>query len=258
MRSTWHTSKTHKALLVIAILSLSATIVASIFSVAAGTHAYLRDDDSAALIATIMFSVILVVSAYMITYGARQFGSHILIMQNFAADNNFTFYPSMRLSSKHGFAFSVSRLTISRNVVEGMIKNRKFWLFEYRFNSGTGRQPYPNIFTVMMVETTKEQSETIIINKKGRLKMIRPRTGLVKFSLWPELDKSVKIYSQDQTLHSNLDGVLDEVKMKQLLSIHPKAEVQTWNKTIAVFIPGKPIQSQRVTEELFTFMQNLR
>lgn len=241
----------------LAMFSIIAYLIIGAALAVFGILEYSRTNDNAALAVAGLFTFLIVTGIGLCAHGFIRLAKASLRMQMFAADNKFTFLQYLSLRENQGFAFAVQTRRFARNGATGKVGKRNFWLFEYTFISGSARHPYPNIFTTLMLEVEKDLPNTIVINKKGRLKIIWPRPDMKKQDIWPSLKSSVKVYSKSTEVKSIIGGLFSEQKMKELLSIHPKAEIQTWGYTLTIFIPGKLQPDAKLAKDLFEFAEKL-
>jgi hypothetical protein len=222
-----------------------------------GFMAYSETGEQVALLVSILFGFFFAVGLALALHAFMRLAQASLRMKQFAAQNKLTFLPYVALRENQGPAFSVQTRRIARNGVAGVVGTNNFWLFEYRFISGTGRHPYPNIFTAFMIELENDLSSMLIYNKKGRLKMIRPPKNMKKVSPWPSLKNMISVYSETANSSSTTRSVWSEQTMLELLAIYPRAEVQIWGSTVTIFLPGIIQPDTRQAKGLFELIKRL-
>lgn len=239
------------------------TISISIFVVGTGVmlglliRDYLRGSEDAPLGVVLIIAGVFVLVLWLIAYSLSLVGKFAVTMQLFAADNNLEFQPRIKVDRSRGFAFAATKGMFARNGVTGNVAGRTFWLYEYRFFSGSGRHPYPNIFTVFLLHLDKDYPQTTFINKKGRLKILWPRTGIKKVEA-PWFDApSLRVFTEDGQLPLGVSKLLPAEKIQYILEISPKAEIEIKDKSLRVFLPGRPIPTKEEAEKLFAFANDL-
>lgn len=257
LRQNIASSKIRAVYSILHVLVVGFFVLFSLFMFVFSLLAYLRQGDGAPIAAVILSLLVFIAAVLLIAYAFKITGKNIVVMQRFAKDNGLTFYPNIKVDRSQGLAFRVTTLRLARNGVGGLVKGKTVWMYEYRFNSGTARHPYPNIFTVFLIRLSKQYAHSLFINKRGRIKMIWPKEGLEKVeSPWHGF-KDLWLYTENGQIDSVLSKLMTEEKIKQILDISPKAEVEIKDKSLRIFLPGKPVPTSVEAEKLFDFANKL-
>lgn len=242
---------------VIAGISAVFFILGSAFMFGWSLRDYLSGSADAPLVLVIMMGALWAATIYLAVYATSLVGKFAVVMQKFASDNSFEFHPNIMVNESAGFAFTAQARKFARNGVTGQVNNLTFWLYEYRFFSGTGRYPYPNIFTVFLIHLNKEYPQATFINKKGRLKMLWPKTAIKQVeSPWYDVP-SLRLYTKDGQVDRRVSELLTEQRIQQILRISPKAEIEILGRSLRIFLPGKPAPDSEEAQKLFDFAKGL-
>ncbi|TXG77722.1 hypothetical protein E6P97_01195 [Patescibacteria group bacterium] len=202
----------------------------------------------------LLFLIISVSGVVLIVYVAIKFGKHEVVMRKFAKDNGFEFLSTTALDpARNGVAFSSYARPITRNIVSGSYQGRVFRLFEYRFITGR----YPNIFTVLTIQLHGSYNQTLVVNKKGNLRVLTfPDRMKPINSPWLNA-KNLSVYSMDGKFDDGVFEILNQQRINNLLDISPKIELEIYDGSIAILIPNRPIASKDSAPKLFALMKNL-
>lgn len=243
--------------IVIVSISLGLFVCSSAYMFAESMFAYVKKSGEAPLGVVLILGSLFIAVLGLLIYGINLIGKYIAIMQQFAADNNLEFHPRIKVDDSQGFAFAAKTQRFARNGVTGEVGGKTFWLYEYRFFSGTGRYPYPNIFTVFLIHLDTDYRQALFINKKGRIKILRPRTGLKEVASPWYGDERLRLFTEDGQIDMGVSKLLSTEKVQEILAINPKAEIELKNRSLRILLPEKPIPTKEEAERLFDFAKKL-
>lgn len=261
-----HYRKTHstlsKGFAVIAIISVLTYFILTFWFGVYSLIRYFRNNDIGELAVVIVALILILSGVLLCRYVAVNLMRASLRMQDFARQNNLEFFPEFSVGPKNGHAFSPPVHKFGRNGVKGHFKGFGFSMFEYRFITGTGRHPYPNIFTVVTLNLGKPAADAVLVNKKGRLKIIsRPRVmkkrGYLQIQKWSNLNPSVRLYSKGGKDLKALGGCIDEKDMQRLLDIYPKTEVQMHGQVLSLLLAEKFQPNSRLASDIFQYLETV-
>lgn len=206
-------------------------------TLAAGFLVFSLLDPQAPVYIQIFFGVLALSSFALAAYGLIAYGKRSVVIQKFCKDNNLEFVKNVGLPADTPNLMNLSGIRRARNGVRNVTEKEQYMVFDYRYQTGSGRHPSTTLYSVAMANLKQATPNIIALHKKSPHKLILWGRLGKNFLTNTPLDDTFKFYGSEQG-KKDLLKLLAQPEVTNLINEAKSCDFELYNQRLYIFMKG--------------------
>jgi len=193
----------------------------------------------------------------------KQQGQQVLRIEQFCADNGFTFNPTLDVGEQNGAIFNKGHTHTASKGIHGSVNGHTFVMFAYEYTTGSGRNSKTYKYGVTKILLNNTFPHIILDNKRDGSVPGMAFHNSQRLSLNNEFDKHFTVYAP-RKYEIEVLQLLNPSVMQALLEIHQPMDVEIIGNYLYIYNSGSSYDEKvfrakfQAIEQITTSTKNIQ